>query len=1059
MQNRWRGRLVLPKFILASILVIVALFGLHQEAIAGVTGKIIGIVTDATTGEALPAANILITGTEMGAAADETGYYLILNVSPGIYSLESRVMGYTSVIKTGVEVIADHTTPVNFELEPTVIVGEGITVTAKREVIKMDVSSSIITAKSEDITAIPLVTDVGQFINMQEGVDDWEIRGGGMDQTAFMTDGLMLVDNRSNSMLMMPNLSTIKELNIIKGGFNAEYGNVRSGVINVITKDAPTDAYHGSINARYIPAHYKHRGPSVFDWKSYMLRPYLDTTTLSNGMNVAFDGYAAWIDEYGEDAAADTIDQYYSESWVGWTEYAAGAGMTPEEARDLFIWLHNAEGADELAEAMGYDGPSRDRSYGDKPDYKLDVSFGGPFPGLGEKLAFLASYSTDYQMFGLPVTQDHEYWHDWNASLKLTSRLTRDIKFSLEGMMETIYTVAASMNGEGNNDAALHGGVDVYGRGDPCGPMWDGDDVFSAQYANYEQDILELYYPAALAPYNIYKKMFGFSMDHVLSENIFYTLRVTYINSENENNAYMGTKNVEGISERDLTKKWTLPGPTGIQVGEEPFGYMVELGPLEMVEGSWYGAHCAGAVDTSWTKTINVKFDLTAQIDRYNEIKTGFDFNRDDMYEFAQKNRWESTWENWELEWNHQPIRMGAYIQDKLEFQGFIANIGLRMDYNNPNCEWPVLDRYSYYLEAFYKDTLRSDNPPPEIMEPAEKQIQFSPRLGISHPITENAKLYFNYGHFYSMPSSITMYRQHWGKASDPVGFLGNPSAAMPRTVAYELGVDFNIGELFRLHVAGYYKDVDRQTDWVWYTNYDVTVDYATVENNWYEDIRGFEFKFEKRLGRYVRGWINYDYMVATEGRVGRNHYYEDRVLQTFEGLHDPFQEKPLPQPKMNANIRFLTPEDWGPALGGFDLSFFYEWEAGWYMTWDPIQPDNPRFYMNLQWQPWRTLDARLSKSINFAGTNLILFAEVQNLLDWKYLSTEGFEDDRDQQDYLKSLKLPLYNEPGFEAYEGGNDKVGDLKSDSKPYINNPNIEFLAFHHTRSFALGLSFEF
>jgi hypothetical protein len=1057
MQNRWRGRLVLPKFILASILVIVALFGLHQEAMAGVTGKIIGIVTDATTGEALPAANILITGTEMGAAADETGYYLILNVSPGIYSLEARVMGYTSITKTRVEVIADHTTPLNFELEPTVIVGEGITVTAKREIIKMDVSSSITTAKSEDITAVPLVTDVGQFINMQEGVDDWEIRGGGMDQTAFMTDGLMLVDNRSNSMLMMPNLSTIKELNIIKGGFNAEYGNVRSGVINVITKDAPTDAYHGTVNARYIPAHYKHRGPSIFDWDSWMLRPYLDTTTLSNGMNVAFDGYDAWKDEYGDEAGQDTIDQYYQDTWVGWDEYAAGAGMTPEEARDLFIWLHCAEGWEELAEQMGYDGPSRDRSYGDKPDYKLDFSFGGPFPGLGDKLAFLASYSTDYQLFGLPVTQDHEYWHDWNASLKLTSRLTKDIKVSLEGMMERIYSVAAFMNGE---EAGYIGDVWNYSFGNPGGPMWNGDDVFSTQYPNGEGDYRLLYYPAALAPYNVYKSMFGFSMDHVLSENIFYTLRISYITSENENNAFMGTENVDGIPERDTNNTWTLPGPTGIVVGEEPFGYMTALGPLLTTEGSYYGAHCAGAVDTSWIKTINVKFDLTAQIDRYNEIKTGFVFNRDDMYEYAKKIRWESPHENWTIDWDHQPIRIGAYVQDKLEFQGFIANLGLRLDYNNPNCDWPVLDRYSRYLESFYKDTLRSDNPPSEVMEPAESQIQFSPRLGISHPITENAKLYFNYGHFYSMAPSVTMYRIHWGRAAAPLKILGNPSAAMPKTVAYELGVDFNIGEMFRLHVAGYYKDVDRQTDWVWYTNYDQTVDYATIENNWYEDIRGFEIKLEKRLGRFVRGWINYDYMVHTEGRVGRQHYYENPVLQRTEGLQDPFQEKPLPQPKLNANIRFLTPDDWGPALGGFDLSFFYEWEAGWYMTWDPVQPSNPRFYMNLQWQPWRTLDARLSKSINFAGTKMILFAEVRNLFDWRYLSTDGFENSTsDQDDYLKSLRLPMYNEPGFEAYEGGNDKVGDLSSDGKPWIDDPNIEFFAFHNPRSFALGLSFDF
>jgi len=1041
MKSRLVGREKLPIYIVGILLVLASLFAFQQEAIASITGKIAGVVKDAETGEALPGANIIIVGTTMGAAADVDGYYFMIGVPPGVYSTQARMMGYESVTQTGVEASAGHTTPLDFELKPTTIAGKGITVKAKREIVKMDVSASLISSKAEEIEAVPLVTEVGQFLNMQAGIANWEIRGGGMDQTAFMADGLFLVDNRTNAFLMSPNLSTVQELNVIKGGFNAEYGNVRSGVINIITKEPSREKYHGSANFRYSPPHYKHRGPSVFDHNSFILRPYLDTKD-----SVCWKGTTVWD--------PDTVNQYYPSSWEGWITYGVAHGMTPEEARDRFIWLHCAEGVEDLVPS-GYKGHSRERKYGNLPDWNVDASFGGPVPAIGGflgDLTFLVSYRTNWEQFGLPVTQDIDYYKEQNASLKLISHITKNMKITGELMHERVNSVASYLNGENQGGNTGLG----YGIGDPGGYMWGGDAVFWSEYSYGESDFKALYYPAALAPFNVFKNMQGLTIDHALSDKTFYTLRVTHLTSENECFGYLGTDRVDGIAERDTT---TVIHFGSVGESEAPYGYWTAEGPKLTTSALYYGAHCAGEVDTSTTKTINVKFDLSSQINKYNEMKTGFIYNYDDLYEHAEKNRWESTWESWQIDWEHCPHRGGAYIQDKIEFEGIIANIGLRMDYNNPNCEWPTLDKYSRYLTAYYKDTLKSDNPPVEIMETAKGHLKISPRVGISHPITENAKLYFNYGHFYSMPPSIEMYRIHWSRESSPVGGLGNPSADLPKTVAYELGADFNIGEMFLLHLAGYYKDVTEQSNWVWYTDYDWTVNYATPENNWYEDIRGFELRLEKRVGRFVDGWVNYDYRINTQGRVGRSNYYEDPVLQKTSGLHDPFQEKPLPRPRATANIRFKAPKEWGPILGDYDLSFYYEWEAGWYMTWDPIQPANPRYYMNLQWQPWRKVNLRLTKGLSFAGTNLSLFFEVNNLFDWTYLNGEGFQDDTDRDRYLKSLKLELYKDPGFEAYEGGDDKPGDLKSKDKPYIDDPNVTFLGFTNPRFFVFGIRYDF
>ncbi|HKJ66974.1 MAG TPA: TonB-dependent receptor, partial [bacterium] len=189
------------------------------------TGKIAGTVTDAETNEPLPGVNVILEGTQQGAATDEEGFYTILNVEPGSYSVTASMIGYQQITKTGVEVTLNHTSTVNFQLQTTAIAGEAITVEAEREVVKLDMSSSSVSTTPEEIEGTPTVTNVGEMINLQAGIDGMSVRGGSADETAFMLDGLMVVDNRASEPLSnLVNLSAVQSLEVIKGGFNAEYG-------------------------------------------------------------------------------------------------------------------------------------------------------------------------------------------------------------------------------------------------------------------------------------------------------------------------------------------------------------------------------------------------------------------------------------------------------------------------------------------------------------------------------------------------------------------------------------------------------------------------------------------------------------------------------------------------------------------------------------------------------------------------------------------------------------------------------------------------------------------
>ena len=62
------------------------------------SGKISGKVVDAETGEPLVGVNIIIRGTHTGVASDIDGFYFIINLNPGVYTLEASYIGYEKTI-------------------------------------------------------------------------------------------------------------------------------------------------------------------------------------------------------------------------------------------------------------------------------------------------------------------------------------------------------------------------------------------------------------------------------------------------------------------------------------------------------------------------------------------------------------------------------------------------------------------------------------------------------------------------------------------------------------------------------------------------------------------------------------------------------------------------------------------------------------------------------------------------------------------------------------------------------------------------------------------------
>ncbi|MBD3223922.1 MAG: TonB-dependent receptor plug domain-containing protein, partial [Caldithrix sp.] len=864
---------------IVSVMLVLALIG---SVMAGTTGKIAGVVTDASTGDPLPGVNVLVNGTTLGAATDLEGYYVILNVPPGEYEVTASMVGYTEITKTQVRVRIDQTTTLNYNLgEQALEAGETITVVAERPVVEKDVAASRANISTEEIESIP-VAEVANVVGLQAGIEGLSIRGGGSSEVAFVVNGITLRDERNNSPYTGISLTSVEELQVQAGGFSAEFGNIRSGIVNVVTKEGKRDKYTFSFLGRYSPLGDKHFGPSPNAPGSYWVRPYVDDEVAWTGTdNGAWDKY--------------TRAQYpYFKGWNKISEELLqnddpNDDLSPAAAQRLYLFQHRKQ-----LDIAG-------------PDFTADMSFGGPVPYVSDQLGnlrFFASYRNSQSMYLVPLHRDA--YRDYTWQLKLTSDLGQGKKLMISGLL------------------GAETGVDRWNNGTP-GMFTSSWQIASAlsngpKYIEGRMFSTDYWGPARTDYTNL-----GVKYTHALDEKTFFEVSFSTFTSDYEK--HPGAR-------RDTADVYKFGN--NYYVDEAPFGF--QSLSTSAINGMRTGAGMSNARDSSEVQSYSLKFDITKQVDRRNNVQLGGEFvltHSNITYgrydQFLPTGNYTTKWDKW-------PRRGALYIQDKLEFQGMIAQLGLRMDYSHAGGEWYDYSQYPQAFSGTYVegiDTLLNK-------EPTEHIFTFSPRLAIAFPVTETSKLYFNYGHFRQLPQPDDLYMLRQSGFTDQILRVGNPNAELQKTVAYELGYEQSVLDQFLIRAAGYYKDISLQPRLVTYENNDGSISYSRAEPNNYEDIRGFEITLNKNRGQWVRGFLNYTYMVSTYGYFGYGIFYENPALQRqYEQTTTYYyQAKPKPRPYARANIDFFSPDNFGPKiadthpLAEWRLNFLANWKTGRYDTW-----------------------------------------------------------------------------------------------------------------------------
>ena len=680
----------------------------------------------------------------------------------------------------------------------------------------------------------------------------------------------------------------------------------------------------------------------------------------------------------------------------------------------------------------------------------MDLYVSGPVPFVSElagNLRFLFSYRKENEAFIFPLSFDD--YKDESLLIKLTSDLSNKTKVNLiiqKGQVQSVSPYSWKTTPTGTY---LRSAYEV------------------ANLLNGSSGNSILFMPGYYSPTLINRSIIGFSLTHMFSEKKFIEFSI-----QHQSNQY----DTFQMALRDTNKtNSVIPGLENIKLDEAPFGYwgFAETGIDGMGIGGWMNL----GRDESINSTTKFDLDYTMQIGNHHHLKSGvgLTYNSFKIRSFTESPSM-STW-NRSMNYDTSPYRLFGYIQDKIEYKGFIANIGVRGDYSNGNSDIYKLSEFDDYFKQGAGLNIEDD-----VQSVDSKSINaISPRLGISHPITNRSKLYFNYGHFYSEPSSSYRFRLQ-RESNGLVTHIGDPDMEFEKTIAYETGYSSNpFGDLL-LNVAVYYKDITNQPGWVYYQNMNGTVQVNRIENNNYEDIRGLEITLNKKMGDLISGMVNYTYQVESSGYFGLLKKFQDpNVQRDYESLNK-YQSKPRPRPYLKSVIHIKTPDDFGPKifeqsiLGQLASSFIINYNSGGYETYNP--QNLPGVSNNIQWKNRYTTDARFSKKINIKETTLEFLLDVKNLFNNKFLSYAGFADYFDYIDYLESLRFSWEDEK-----ENGADRVGEFRAwdieyqpyepedwqnptaeekkilSTKAYIDMPNIRAVSFLNPRDIYFGLTVYF
>jgi outer membrane receptor protein involved in Fe transport len=902
---------------------------------AATTGKIKGTITDSETGEPLIGANVIIEGTSQGAATDLDGNFLILAVSPGEYRLKASMIGYETMIQIQVQVEVDRTIIVNFALSPTELKSAEVIVTAERDEVRLDVSASETNLQAKEINTLPFASRVENIIGMQAGVTgnllegNINIREGSSNETDVLVDGYSTADTKAGKVSFPVNKNSIQEIKVLRGGYNAEYGESRSGIINIVTKN-PEDKFHVSVDYQFEPAQYRHDGAERYDpSKMWQYRLYDGENSNDSSYIVRYEG-----------KTNDTI------RWIGWNAYSERLltdnnpdnDLTSEEARELWQWRH------------------RPIEYGNKTGHNLDLSMSGGIVSLDSwKLNVLAGFKYINRPYTYPQPRDS--YEEIGYMLKLVNRFGSNTTLTLSALSTTINTV----------------------NSDDANSKWSSEIKLS-----YDGGSAEPFYLAVKPYVNNTVDLYGLHLMHIFKPTLYLEADANYYKSDWDMNKFD-----ESLAEDGRVFHGRL-------YYDPQSGYIpVENGVADDVSGfRMFGR--ANTTDQSFTERIDAKVALVNQFHRFHELKVGVSYRKTRIYQDRFHLHDDNADQPYVLKTDVSPYQLNAYAQDKIEFWGMVANVGLRFDYYNTGKALPDVQRTLEFGTNLETVNAFLDGTFPTIE--AQTNMYVSPRVGISFPITTNSKVYFNYGHFVQMPQPEAMYFST-AALGNRLQWLGDPTLTFQKSINYELGYDQNVFDYFQFHIGAFYKDYSDVESGIVYAHSDQSIVLESAVQRENREIRGLDIEFRRSVGSWVTGFLNFNVTQKSTSDLRVPNISQIPVITDNPsiGLNGELRGVPRPlvseiTPYGRGVITVRTPVNWGPRISDYPIFHKTAFSFGLFYTGARlVQHPDGNFrdqHPDVKFYTIPIFSSNLRISRNFQVTNnssMELYLDISNLFVTKY--------------------------------------------------------------------------
>jgi outer membrane receptor protein involved in Fe transport len=868
---------------------------------AAQTGSLSGTVTD-SSGSPLPDVNVKIKGSYLGTASDLDGKYLIKGVTPGEYTVQVSSIGYKTVEYTGIKVKKDETAVLDIKLEVTSYnVEEEILVVGDRPLLDIEQTDSKHIMTSDEINR-NIVENVVDVVTLQPGVikqdDALYIRGGRSNDNSYLLDGISVQDPLAGTGLgLQLSSDALEEVEVITGGYNAEYGQATSGVINIKTKEGNYNKYSFGINYKKDNLGFNK------DWKSTFNTDVLD-------MN--FSG--------PEPITKYLLKDLLKIKFPGNITFFGNFFMNISDGFQSVAGLYE----------------------GNYKGYKAKRLYSSIFEG---------SRFT-------PRENNNWYWLG-----KVTWKLKENMKLTYS------YNQSVAIN---QNSQSLQTNLE-YVEPDPGYQYTFQDNLDNANTYTH---------------LNIFHSL---GWEHAVGSKTLYEIKLSKYFTElrADANGLFWNLYTEPL---DIVKPPFFYYPTGDT--NHPWGIIPGDGFYDV--GNAYTWH------DHYVNEYRLKGDISHNFSIKNKFKAGFEYGYQEMQLIDIYKPWIGTMGLNNDVYKVYPSFGDFYAQDKITYKGMILNFGLRFDYWFPGklVDDAIKNPNSVTIPQEIKDAYMNDT---YNFFGRRWKGRLSPRIGISHPITDNQTLFFSYGHFSKRPKPQFVYAKI-ANVNSQSSFqkFGNPNLNPETTVSYELGLRNQFTSNDVLTVTAYYKDI---YDYVATVSAKISdprfagQSFITYVNQDYSKTRGIEIDFKKRIGRWFNGNFNFTYSIATGKSSSVDQGYLVATGGAFETIGENYLswDRPI-QASINTNI-FLEK---GKGILGFGRNILDDitiktrvfYESG--KRYTPqilvgyLQNGRPEYESDIDnplsaiAEPWFWIDLSIEKYFNLGNAKFILSLEISNLLNNK---------------------------------------------------------------------------